>query len=59
VPNQSYTVEYKGDLAEASWTSAGAQSTGSTGSFSVTFTKAGDHAADWNGSMFFRASVAP
>jgi hypothetical protein len=59
VPNQSYTVEYKGDLAEASWTSAGAQSTGSTGSFSVTFTKAGDHTTDWNGSMFFRASVAP
>ena len=59
VPNQSYTVEYKGDLAEASWTSAGAQSTGSTGSFSVTFTKAGDHTTDWNGSMFFRASVTP
>ena len=59
VPNQSYTVEYKGDLAEASWTRAGAQSTGSTGSFSVTFTKAGDHTTDWNGSMFFRASVTP
>ena len=55
VPNQTYLVEYKGDLAEASWTSAGAQSTGSTGSFSVTFTKAGDHTTDWNGSMFFQA----
>jgi hypothetical protein len=59
VPNQTYTVEYKGELADAAWTSAGAQSTGSTGSFSVTFTKAGDHVADWNGSMFFRASVGP
>lgn len=59
VPNQNYTVEYKGELSEASWTSAGAQPTGSTGSFSVTFTKAGNHTADWNGSMFFRASVAP
>jgi hypothetical protein len=59
VPNQSYAVEYKGELSEASWTSAGAQPTGSTGSFSVTFTKAGDHTTDWNGSMFFRASVTP
>jgi hypothetical protein len=55
VPGQTYLVEYKGDLAEASWTSAGAQSTGPTGSFSVTFTKAGDHTTDWNGSMFFQA----
>ncbi len=55
VPNQTYLVEYKGDLAEASWTSAGAQSTGPTGSFSVTFTKAGDHTTDWNGSMLFQA----
>jgi hypothetical protein len=55
VAGQTYLVEYKGDLTEASWTSAGAQPTGSTGSFSVTFTKAGDHATDWNGSMFFQA----
>jgi hypothetical protein len=55
VPGQTYLVEYKGDLAEASWTSAGDQSTGPTGSFSVTFTKAGDHTTDWNGSMFFQA----
>ena len=55
VPGQTYLVECKGGLAEASWTSAGAQSTGSTGSFSVTFTKAGDHTTDWNGSMFFQA----
>ena len=59
VPNQTYLLEYKGELTEATWTSAGARSTGSTGSFSVTFTKAGDHTADWNGSMFFRASVGP
>jgi hypothetical protein len=57
VPNQTYTVEYSTDLTN--WTSAGNQSTGSTGSFSVTLTKAGDSAATWNGSMFFRASVAP
>jgi hypothetical protein len=55
VRGQTYLVEYKGDLAEASWTSAGAQPTGLTGSFSVTFTKAGDHTTDWNGSMFFQA----
>jgi hypothetical protein len=57
VPNQTYTVEYSTDLTN--WTSAGNQGTGSTGSFSVTLTKAGDSAASWNGSMFFRASVAP
>ncbi|NDA26985.1 MAG: hypothetical protein EBZ05_09195 [Verrucomicrobia bacterium] len=56
VPNLNYVVEYKGELGEPSWTSAGTQSSGDTGSFTVTFTKAGDHTADWNGSMFFRAS---
>ena len=56
VPNLNYVVEYKGELGESSWTSAGTQSSGATGSFTVTFTKAGNHVADWNGSMFFRAS---
>jgi hypothetical protein len=56
VPNLNYVVEYKGELGESSWTSAGTQSSGATGSFTVTITKAGDHTADWNGSMFFRAS---
>jgi len=56
VPNQTYLVEYSTDLNGA-WTSAGNQSTGATGSFSVTFTKAGDFAADWNAHMFFRARL--
>jgi hypothetical protein len=58
VPNKSYEVLYKGDLGEASWTTTGSHNTGSTGSFSVTVTKAGDHVADW-ASMFFQAKVNP
>jgi hypothetical protein len=56
VPNQNYLVEYATDLNGA-WTSAGNQSTGATGSFSVTFTKAGDFAADWTAHMYFRARL--
>jgi len=58
VPSQTYLVEYATDLAGA-WTSAGNRSTGATGSFSVTFTKSGDVAADWNAHMFFRARLLP
>ena len=58
VPNQTYLVEYATDLNGA-WTSAGNQSTGPTGSFSVNFTKSGDVAADWNAHMFFRARLVP
>jgi hypothetical protein len=58
VPNQTYLVEYATDLNGA-WTSAGNQNTGTTGSFSVTFTKSGDVAADWNAHMFFRARLVP
>jgi hypothetical protein len=58
VPNQTYLVEYATDLNGA-WTSAGNQSTGTTGSFSVTFTKSGDVVADWNAHMFFRARLVP
>jgi trimeric autotransporter adhesin len=58
VPSQTYLVEYATDLNGA-WTSAGNQSTGATGSFSVTFTKSGDVAADWNAHMFFRARLLP
>ena len=54
VPNQTYAIEYKGDMAEPSWSSAGATNTGPTGSFSVLFNKEGNHADDWNGGMFFR-----
>jgi len=56
VPNQTYLVEYATDLNGA-WISAGNQSTGATGSFSVTFTKAGDFAADWTAHMYFRARL--
>jgi hypothetical protein len=56
VPGQTYLLEYATSLA-GPWTSAGNQSTGTTGSFSVTFTKSGDVAADWNAHMFFRASL--
>jgi hypothetical protein len=58
VPGQTYLLEYATSLA-GPWTSAGNQSTGTTGSFSVTFTKSGDVAADWNAHMFFRARLVP
>ena len=58
VPNQMYNMEYSTNLV--GWTSAGAAvSTGATGSFTVTFTAAGDQTADWNNKMFFRASRQP
>jgi hypothetical protein len=56
VPRQTYLVEYATDLAGA-WTSAGNQNTGATGSFSVTITKSGNVASDWNRHMFFRARL--
>jgi hypothetical protein len=56
VPGQVYLLEYTTDM-EGAWTSAGNQNTGATGSFSVTFTKSGDVAADWNAHMFFRARL--
>jgi hypothetical protein len=56
VPNQKYSVEYSTDLTN--WTFVeGSQNTGEKGSFSVTFTKAGDFAADWNAHMYFRARL--
>ena len=54
VPNQTYRIQYSTDLSN--WTTAPDQSSGSTGSFSVTFTQSGDHAASWNNQMFFRAT---
>jgi hypothetical protein len=56
VPGQTYLVEYTTDL-DGSWTSAGNQNTGTTGSFSVIFTKSGDFVSEWNTRMFFRASL--
>jgi hypothetical protein len=54
VPNQSIAVEYKGELNEPSWSSAGTKNSGASGSFTVDFSKVGNHVPDWNGSMFFR-----
>jgi hypothetical protein len=54
VPNQSIAVEYKGELNEPSWSSAGTKNSGASGSFTVDFSKVGNHVTDWNGSMFFR-----
>ena len=54
VPNQSYGIQYKGELSNAAWDSASPTNSGPSGSFGVHFQKAGNHAADWNGSMFFR-----
>jgi hypothetical protein len=56
VPNQTCLVEYATDMNGA-WTSAGNQSTGATGSFSVIFTKSGDFVSEWNTRMFFRARL--
>jgi autotransporter-associated beta strand protein len=57
VPNQTYLVEYTTDLDNGPWTSAGNQSTGPKGSFSVTITKSGDFVSEWNTHMFFRARL--
>jgi len=57
VPGPTYLVEYTTDLENGPWTSAGNQSTGTTGSFSVNFTTSGDVAADWTARMFFRARL--
>jgi MBG domain (YGX type)/Cadherin-like beta sandwich domain len=55
VPNQTINpFEYSTDLM--TWTSVGSVSTGSTGSFAVTITTPGDHAAQWNAGMFFRGT---
>ena len=53
VPGQTYQIEYSTDLI--TWISAGSVSTGATGSFSVTFSRAGDEATAWNAHQFFRA----
>jgi hypothetical protein len=56
VPGQTYLIEYTTNLSGA-WTSAGNQSTGPKGSFSVIFTKTGNVVADWNAHMYFRARL--
>ena len=53
VPGQLYQIEYSSDLVQ--WISGGSISSGTTGSFSVNLTQAGNFAAAWNSSLFFRA----
>ena len=54
-PGQSLLMEYMTNMTP--WTAYPPPvNTGSSGDFVVTFTVAGDHAADWNNSMFFRAT---
>lgn len=53
VPGQFYQIEYSTDLVE--WRSAGTVPTGVTGSFSAHLIRAGNFAAEWNSSLFFRA----
>ncbi len=55
VPNQTYTIQFTGELNQP-WEANGDVPTGASGSFSVPFSQSGDRAADWNGSMFFRAT---
>jgi hypothetical protein len=60
MPNTTYAVEYKGNLGDSTWKAAGNLSGhATTGAFNASITESGDHAADWNGSMFFRANVPP
>jgi acetyl esterase/lipase len=55
-PNQTLRLEYKQNLGDAQWTSAGSFTANSVGQVSVTLTAAGDQANAWNASMYFRGS---
>lgn len=54
IPGRTYQVQWSTDLTN--WTTVPGVAASQTGSFSVTFTATGDHAAAWNSSMFFRTS---
>lgn len=59
MPNTSYAIEYKGDLSDSAWKSAGnVTGNSTTGAFHATITESGNHVSDWNGSMFFRANFS-
>jgi hypothetical protein len=59
MPGVTYGVEYKGDLSDAAWKAAGnSPGHATTGAFTITITESGNHADDWNGSMFFRANFS-
>ncbi|MBU6183060.1 MAG: hypothetical protein KGR46_09660 [Verrucomicrobia bacterium] len=53
--NSTYSIQYMESLESAVWTSAGTYSTGN-GTFSVSFSAAGDRRAAWSQKMFFRAT---
>jgi hypothetical protein len=53
-PNSTYTIEYKSDLSALTWNTVTVQ-TGSSGTFSATFTTSGDLVSTWKNRMFFRA----
>lgn len=55
IPGQTYQIQWSTDLTN--WTTVSGVAAGSTGSFSVTISAAGNHASAWNSSMFFRASL--
>jgi len=55
-PNQTLRLEYKQNLGDAQWTSAGSYTANSVGQVFVTLTVAGDQANIWNSSMYFRGS---
>ena len=52
-PGKVFNLQFTGELSQP-WGTVPDVSTGN-GSFSVDFSKPGDHRQDWNGSMFFRA----
>lgn len=53
-PNVTYWVQYTGEIGQP-WKNAGGWFS-ENGTFQVTIQEQGNHAADWNGSMFFRAT---
>ena len=53
-PNKTYQIAYSTDLV--TWSAPAGYSTGATGTFQATFTKAGNVAADWKARLFFRAT---
>jgi len=55
-PNQTLRLEYKQNIGDAQWTSAGSFTANSVGQVSVTLTTAGDQTNVWNTSMYFRGS---
>ena len=55
IPGRTYQIQWSTDLI--TWTTVTGVAAGPSGSFSLTITAAGNHAAEWNSSMFFRSSL--